>query len=175
MRRMRSRIDGAGLDDGERACPVGPSAAQDDPEDTVGGPNARSPLRNEGGQLLAQGEVLEKKVTARAHGRSDGGREGYQQAKHEAAENRGAASNRQWFCGGPGCGEAQFSSASSRLVRKDDLAVPRMVRITLHTHRTLSTQDAGPQELSCGWSFRQAQLGARLIALRGRGLLHSLS
>ncbi len=38
-------------------------AAQDDPEGALGGPNARSPLRNEGGQLLAQGEILEK-VTA---------------------------------------------------------------------------------------------------------------
>ncbi len=98
--------DGTGLDNGERACPAGPRAAQDDPESAVGGPNAWSPLCSEGGQLLAQGEVLEKKITARAHGRSDGRREGYQQAKHEAAENRGAASNRQWFCVGRGCGEA---------------------------------------------------------------------
>lgn len=96
-----------------------PRAAQDDPEDPVGGPNARSPLRHEGGQLLAQGEILEKKVTARAHGRSDGRREGYQQAKHEAAENRGAASIRQRFCADRvvarhSCHESKHAEASCR-------------------------------------------------------------
>jgi hypothetical protein len=45
---------------------------------------------------------------------------------------------------------ARFSSASSRFVRSDDLAVPKMTRIKLHTPRTLPAQDAAAQLISCG-------------------------
>ncbi len=52
---------------------------------------------------------------------------------------------------------ARFSSASSRFVRKDDLAAPKVTRIKFHTTRTLPTQDAAAQLISCAMSFRQAQ------------------
>jgi len=45
---------------------------------------------------------------------------------------------------------ARFSNASSRFVRKDDLAVPKTVRIKLNTRRTLPSQHAAAQGLSLG-------------------------
>ena len=45
---------------------------------------------------------------------------------------------------------ARFSNASSRFVRKYDLAVPKTVRIKLNTRRTLPSQHAAAQGLSHG-------------------------
>ncbi len=63
---------------------------------------------------------------------------------------------------------ARFSSASSRFVRNDDLAAPK---IKLCIPRTVPTQDAAAQLISCGRGFRQAQdaVGPRGRSVAGGG------
>ena len=52
--------DGGGSDDRQCTGPVGPNPAQGHPEETVGRPEAwPAPAVSEGGELLAEGEILE--------------------------------------------------------------------------------------------------------------------
>jgi len=77
------------------------------------------------------------------------------------------------------CRRARFSKASSPFVRKEELAVLRIVRIKLHTRATLPAQHVAAHGDSRRWSFREAQpvapsapaIGARRAAphTRARG------
>jgi len=53
---------GVGLDDGERALPPGPEPAKYDPEDPIRGSDQGSLPGGEGGELLAERQVLEDEI-----------------------------------------------------------------------------------------------------------------
>ena len=89
--------DGVWLDDGEALSPAAPEAAQQDPEDSVGGPNDGALSTGEGRELLAEGQVLEDEVAPGAQSRAERRKEGYEEANHRAGEDPGSGPNRQWF------------------------------------------------------------------------------
>ncbi len=65
-RRGSAKVGGPSCgNEGESAGPAGPEAAQDDPEGSVGEMDDWTPARGEGGELLVQGEVLEKEVATK--------------------------------------------------------------------------------------------------------------
>ncbi len=97
------------LDDGEAPGPTAPEAAQQDSEESVGGADDGVPSTSQGGELLAEGQVLDHEVTARAHGRAERRQEGHQEAKHRAGKNPDPRPNRQWFQRGSGSGDPRWS------------------------------------------------------------------
>ena len=54
------------LDDSEALGPTAPEAAQQDPEESVGRPDDGVPSTGHGGELLAEGQVLDHEVASRA-------------------------------------------------------------------------------------------------------------
>ena len=94
-------------DDGEALGPAAPEAAQQDPEDPIGGPDVGVSSGGQGDELLAEGQVLDHEVASRAHGRAERRQEGHEEAKHRAGENPGPWPNRQWFQHGRDSGEGQ--------------------------------------------------------------------
>jgi hypothetical protein len=79
--------------------------AQQDPEDPVRGPDVGVPPPGQGGELLAEGQVLDNKMASRTHGREERRQEGYEEADHRAGENPGPGRNRQRFQRGRSFGE----------------------------------------------------------------------
>jgi hypothetical protein len=57
--------DGIRLDDGEALRPTAPESAQQDPEEPVGGPEDRAPPRDQRGESLAEGQVLDHEVASK--------------------------------------------------------------------------------------------------------------
>jgi hypothetical protein len=94
-------------DDGEGFGPAAPRPVQQDPEDPVRGPDVGVPPPGQGGELLAEGQVLDHQMASRAHGRDERRQEGYEEAERRAGENPGSGKNRQWVQGGRGLGEAR--------------------------------------------------------------------
>jgi hypothetical protein len=92
-------------DDGEGLGPTAPETAQQDPEDPIGGPDVWVPPPGQGGELLAEGQVLEHEISPRTHGGAERRQEGYKEAEHRAGENPGPGRNRQWFHLGRSFGE----------------------------------------------------------------------
>ena len=87
--------DRVGPDDGEALAPAAPEAAQQDPEDPIGGPDARVSSGGQGDESMAEGQVLDHEIVSRAHGRAENRQEGHEEAKHRAGENPGPWLNRQ--------------------------------------------------------------------------------
>ena len=54
----------------------------------------------QGGELLAEGQVLDRQMASRAHGREERRQKGCDEAGHGAGENPGPLDNRQWAQGG---------------------------------------------------------------------------
>ena len=92
--------DGVRPDDGEGLGPAAPMPAQQDPEDPVRGPDVRMSPTGQGGELLAEGQVLDHQVASRADGREERRQEGYEEAEHRAGENLGPGRKRQSFRSG---------------------------------------------------------------------------
>jgi hypothetical protein len=69
--------------------------AQQDPEGPDRGPDVVVPPLDHGDGLLAEGQVLEAKISSRAHGREERRQKGYEEAEHRAGENPGPGKNRQ--------------------------------------------------------------------------------
>jgi len=97
------------LDDGEGLGPTAPEAAQQDPEDPIGGPDVGMSSTGEGGQLLAEGQILDHEVASGEHGRAEGRQERYEEANHRAGEIPCPWPNRQWFQPGRSYGERQVN------------------------------------------------------------------
>jgi hypothetical protein len=81
--------DGVRLDDGEGFGPAAPIPAQQDPEDPVRRPDVGMSPTGQGGEALAEGQVLDHRGASRAHGREERRQESYEEAKHRAGENPG--------------------------------------------------------------------------------------
>src|SRR3990172_11928734 len=63
---------GVGLDENHHFLPPRPHAAQDDPEEAIRSPHARSrPLDGENGELLAESEVFQEEVAPRGEERAE--------------------------------------------------------------------------------------------------------
>jgi hypothetical protein len=60
--------DRARPNDGEDLGPTAPEAARQDPEDPIGGPDVVVSAASQGGELLAQGQILDHEVASRAQG-----------------------------------------------------------------------------------------------------------
>jgi hypothetical protein len=58
--------DGVRPGDGEGFGPAAPRTAQQSPEDPIDGPDVAVPPPGQGGELLAEGQVLEDEISARA-------------------------------------------------------------------------------------------------------------
>jgi hypothetical protein len=80
--------------DGEGFGPAAPRSTQQDPEDPVRGPDVGVPPPDQGGELLAEGQVLDHQMASRAHGREEVRQEGYEEAELRAGENPGPGKNR---------------------------------------------------------------------------------
>ena len=78
---------GLGLHDDQSVVPVWPQAAEGDPECAVrlGQPGAFG-LALHNGQLLSQGEVLERELALRPQARSGGCEQGVQEVTHQGGE-----------------------------------------------------------------------------------------
>jgi hypothetical protein len=79
----------------EAGGPTAPEVSQQDPEDPVGGPDDRTSSRGQRGELLAQGQVLNHQVAARAHGRAERRQEDREEAEHRTGDDPGPEWNRQ--------------------------------------------------------------------------------
>jgi hypothetical protein len=55
-------------DDGESLGPLAPRQAEQDPEGRIGGPDFGVPSAGEGGELLAESQVVDHQIASRAHG-----------------------------------------------------------------------------------------------------------
>src|SRR3972149_11591739 len=63
---------GVGVDENHHFLPPRPHAAQDDPEEAIRSPHARSrPLDGENGELLAESEVFQEEVAPRGEERAE--------------------------------------------------------------------------------------------------------
>jgi len=60
--------NGSRLHDDEGVCPARPDAPKGDPEGTIAGPDAWPATLDHRGELLPEGDVLEKKLAARTEG-----------------------------------------------------------------------------------------------------------
>ncbi len=87
--------DSIRLDDGEGLGPTAPEAAQQDPEEPVGGTDVGGSSTGQGDELLAEGQILDHQVASGEHGRADRRQEGYEEAKHRGGEDPGPRKNRQ--------------------------------------------------------------------------------
>ena len=96
--------DRVGPDDGESLGPTVPTPTQQDPEDPIRGPDVGVPPPGQGGEPLAEGQVLEDEISSRAHGREERRQDGCEEAEHRAGENPGPGEIRQWFQGGRSSG-----------------------------------------------------------------------
>jgi hypothetical protein len=99
--------DSVRLDDGEGLGPAAPTAAQQDPEDPIGGSDVGLSSSGQGDELLAEGQVLDHEVASRTLGRAERRQKGHEKAKHRVGEKPGPCPNRQWFHCGRGFGEGQ--------------------------------------------------------------------
>jgi hypothetical protein len=70
------------LDDDQGIRPTRPKPPKDDPEDSVGGPDERASPRHQGGELLAEGEILEQKIAAGTEGRGEHSHRHRYKSKH---------------------------------------------------------------------------------------------
>ena len=89
--------DSIRLDDGEGLGPTAPEAAQQDPEEPVGGTDDRTPPRGQRGELLAEGQVLDHQVASGAQGRAERRQKGHEETIHRAGEDPGPRKIRQRF------------------------------------------------------------------------------
>ena len=74
----------------------------------------------QGGELLAEGRVLDHQMASRAHGREEPRQEGYEEAEHRAGEHHGPGENRQQIRSGWTCGERQDVMASNGVIHVID-------------------------------------------------------
>jgi hypothetical protein len=117
-------------DDGETLGPTAPEVPQQDPEDPVGGPDDRTPSRDQRGELLSEGQILDHQVAACAHGRAERRQEGHEEAEHRAGRFQAQGG----IVNVPGPDGLLASHSRRGGTRRDsgrDRAPPRCVRMTL--------------------------------------------
>jgi len=89
---------GVWLDDDQHVRPAGPEPGQDEPESTVDRVQARaSSSALEVGQLLAEGEVLQKQVLAGLEGGAQRAKESQEEAKHGDRLSRDVSRRQCWL------------------------------------------------------------------------------
>jgi mannose-6-phosphate isomerase-like protein (cupin superfamily) len=77
------------------------------------------PPPGQGGELLAEGQVLDHQMASRAHGREERRQEGCAETEHRAGENPDPGRNRQWFQPGRSIGATQVTAWGMNVIEID--------------------------------------------------------
>jgi hypothetical protein len=80
---------------GKGLGPTAPEAAQQDPEEPIGGPDVGVSSTGQGGELLAQGQILDDDVTPRAQRRAERRQEGHRTTPCSRSRSRSECRIRQ--------------------------------------------------------------------------------